>query len=171
VIVNHGTLGEVQRIADCTVKGWEHTFHVNLFAVVSVVQAALPSLRKSEGRIIFTSSGAAQNAYASWGAYGASKAALNHLAMTLKNEEPDVTVVSIRPGVVDTDMQKEIREEHEAAMDEKDREKFLEAKKTGKLLRPEQPGNVIAKLALGAPKELNGMFLSWNDEVLQDFQM
>jgi NAD(P)-dependent dehydrogenase (short-subunit alcohol dehydrogenase family) len=153
LVVNHGTLGEVARVADSTTEGWLRTFHVNLFSVVSVVQMALPALRKSKGRIVFTSSGAAGNAYAGWGAYGASKAALNHLAMTLRAEE-----------------QREIREVHANTMDEKDRVKFLEAKKMGTLLRPEQPGNVIARLAVGAPKELSGQFLSWNDKILQDFQ-
>jgi NAD(P)-dependent dehydrogenase (short-subunit alcohol dehydrogenase family) len=170
LIVNHGILGEVQRVTNSTVDGWRQTFDVNFFSVVGIVQAALPALRKSKGRIIFTSSGAAQNAYSTWGAYGASKAALNHLAMTLKNEEPDVTTVSIRPGVVDSDMQKEIREVHHTTMDEKDRNKFLEAKEKGKLLRPEQPGNVIARLVIGAPKELSGRFLSWDDEALREFQ-
>jgi NAD(P)-dependent dehydrogenase (short-subunit alcohol dehydrogenase family) len=170
LIVNHGILGEVQRVTNSTVDGWRQTFDVNFFSVVGIVQAALPALRKSKGRIIFTSSGAAQNAYSTWGAYGASKAALNHLAMTLKNEEPDVITVSVRPGVVDSDMQKEIREVHHTTMDEKDREKFLEAKEKGKLLRPEQPGNVIARLVIGAPKELSGKFLSWDDEGLKEFQ-
>lgn len=170
LIVNHGILGEVQRVTNSTVDGWRQTFDVNFFSVVGIVQAALPALRESKGRIIFTSSGAAQNAYSTWGAYGASKAALNHLAMTLKNEEPDVTTVSIRPGVVDSDMQKEIREVHHTTMDEKDREKFLEAKEKGKLLRPEQPGNVIARLAIAAPKVLSGKFLSWDDETLKEFQ-
>lgn len=57
------------------------------------VQAALPSLRKTRGRIIFTSSGAAQSAYQGWGAYGAGKAVLNHLAATLGVEEPDVCII------------------------------------------------------------------------------
>lgn len=170
LIVNHGTLGEVQRVANSSTDGWRKTFDVNFFSVVDIVQAALPALRKSKGRIIFTSSGAALNAYSTWGAYGASKAALNHLAMTLKNEEPEVTTVSVRPGVVDSDMQKEIREVHHKTMDEKDREKFLKAKEKGELLRPEQPGNVIARLAVGAPRELSGMFVSWNDEKLKKFQ-
>jgi NAD(P)-dependent dehydrogenase (short-subunit alcohol dehydrogenase family) len=172
VVVNHGTLGEVSRIADSSTSGWLQTFHVNLFSVVSIVQAALPALRKSKGTIVFTSSGAATSAYAGWGAYGASKAALNHLAMTLKVEEGDVTTISVRPGVVDSEMQREIREVHSGTgvMDEKDRVKFREAKEKGTLLRPEQPGNVIARLVVGAPRELSGVFVSWNDEVLQEFQ-
>ncbi len=35
-----------------------------------------------------TSSGAATGAYQGWGAYGAGKAVLNHLALTLAVEEP-----------------------------------------------------------------------------------
>lgn len=106
------------------------------------------------------SSGAATNAYSTWGAYGASKAALNHLALTLATEEPSLTTISIRPGVVDTDMQKSIREIHHESMDEKDRAKFAELKETGGLLKPEQPGHVMARLVLDAPNELNGQFLS-----------
>lgn len=123
------------------------------------VQEALPLLRSSKGRIIFTSSGAAQNAYSSWGAYGATKAALNHLTMTLKNEEPEVTTVAIRPGVVDTAMQKDIREVFLKNMDKSDQQKFLGAKVDGKLLPPEKPGKVIAELALEAKKDLSGLFL------------
>lgn len=124
------------------------------------VQACLPSLRESSGSIILTSSGAATGAYPTWGAYGASKAAMNHLAMTLAVEEPAITTISIRPGVVDTDMQKSIRDVHHTVMDPKDAAKFAELKKTGELLRPEQPGNVMARLSLDAPKDLSGKFLT-----------
>lgn len=127
-------------------------------------------MRESKGRIVLCSSGAATNTYATWGAYGASKAALNHLAGTLATEEKDVTTVSIRPGVVDTDMQVSIRETHSSNMDETDAAKFHELKQTGGLLRPDQPGNVMAKLAVDAPKELSGKFLSWNDGALSAFQ-
>jgi len=108
------------------------------------VQGALPSLRESKGRIVIVSSGAAINAYSTWGSYGSSKAAVNHLVATLANEEQTVTAISIRPGVVDTEMQQDIREKHHSVMDEEDRKKFLELKAEGKLLRPEQPGNVIS---------------------------
>lgn len=40
----------------------------------------------------------------------ASKAAMNSLARTLGNEEPSIVTVAVRPGIVDTDMQKAIRE-------------------------------------------------------------
>lgn len=127
--------------------------------VGSKVREALPHLRRSKGRIVFTSSGAGVHAYSCWGAYGAAKAAQNHLALTLAVEEPDVVTVAVRPGMVDTDMQVELTEVYHDKMDEKDRERFRKLKREGALLRPEQPGNVMARLVLEAGKELSGRFV------------
>jgi len=68
------------------------------------------------------------------GAYGASKAAMNHLCSTLAAEEPDLTAVSIKPGVIDTQMQIDIRAKHKAAMGEGN-ERFQTLHREGKLLR------------------------------------
>jgi NAD(P)-dependent dehydrogenase (short-subunit alcohol dehydrogenase family) len=170
LIVNHGVLDPVKRVADSSAEAWRSAFDVNFFSAVALAQAALPELRKSKGTILFTSSGAASNAYPTWGAYGASKAAINHLAMTLGGEEKDVTTISVRPGVVDTEMQRDIREKYNKEMDEQDAARFAELKATGGLLNPEQPGHVMAKLVLEAPRELSGNFLSWNAEELKAFQ-
>ena len=78
--------------------------------------------------------------------------------MTLNVEEPDVTTVAIRPGVVDTEMQAEIRGLNQV-MDAQDAQKFKSLHEEGKLLRPEQPGHVMARLAITAEKELSGKFL------------
>lgn len=80
--------------------------------------------------------------------------------MTLAVEEPNIVSVAIRPGVVDTEMQREIRETHSSTMVSQDWQKFVELKSSGGLLRPDQPGNVIAKLVLDAPATLSGKFLS-----------
>lgn len=170
LIVNHGVLDPVKRLADSSAEEWRAAYDVNFFSAIAMSKAALPELRKSKGTIIFTSSGAATSAYPTWGAYGSSKAALNHLAMTLAVEEKDITTLSIRPGVVDTEMQREIREKHNTAMDEADAARFAELKKTGGLLKPEQPGHVMAKLVLDAPKELSVKFSTWNAEELRSFQ-
>jgi len=221
LIVNHGTLDPVKKVADSSAEEWRKGFDVNVFSAVGMVsrdrsflafvsimlfslllflyflnppssrsnspvilelanrsnhlqvQAALPSLRKTSGTILLTSSGAATSAYQGWGCYGAGKAVLNHLALTLSVEEPSITTISIRPGVVDTEMQREIREVHHERMSEKDRTKFSGLKKEGGLLKPEQPGYVMARLAVANGenvKGFNGQFLSWNDESLGAFQ-
>ena len=79
--------------------------------------------------------------------------------MTLAVEEPDVVSVVVRPGIVDTEMQRALRDDYFTKLAAKDQEKFSGLKKDGKLLRPEQPGNVIARLALEAGKDLTGKFL------------
>lgn len=78
--------------------------------------------------------------------------------MTLNVEEPDVTTVAIRPGVVDTEMQAEIRGLNQV-MDSQDAQRFKSLHEEGKLLRPEQPGHVMARLAVAPEKELSGKFL------------
>ncbi|KAK5107797.1 hypothetical protein LTR62_000665 [Meristemomyces frigidus] len=170
VIVNHGVLDPVKRVGDSTVEEWRKAFDVNFFSAVGLTQAALPELRKSRGCIVLVSSGAASNAYVTWGAYGSAKAALNHLAATLGSEEKDVTTLSIRPGVVDTEMQREIREVHHERMETKDKQKFAELKSSGSLLKPEQPGDVVAACVVAPPRDLSGKFMSWDGEELQAYR-
>ncbi|KAI4136168.1 MAG: hypothetical protein LQ347_000025 [Umbilicaria vellea] len=159
LIVNHGMLPRTAKVDDSDPDEWRQCFDINFFSAIALVKAALPSLRKTKGCILFTSSGAARSATGGWGAYGSSKAAMNHLAQTLGVEEPDVTSISIRPGVVDTDMQRDVREIHVSGMKEQDAAKFLTLHKEGRLLQPEQPGHVMARLVLRAPRNLSGQFL------------
>ena len=84
---------------------------------------------------------------------------MNSLGRTIAAEEPDVTALSVAPGVVDTEMQRELREVHSASMDKKDAKRFHDLHKEGGLLKPEQPGHVMARLVLDPPKELTGEFL------------
>jgi NAD(P)-dependent dehydrogenase (short-subunit alcohol dehydrogenase family) len=83
---------------------------------------------------------------------------MNHLGLTLSVEEPDITTIVIRPGTVDTDMQGVIRANGEV-MDAKDSKKFKALYEDGKLLKPEQPGNVMGRLAVSAERGLSGKFL------------
>jgi hypothetical protein len=59
---------------------------------------------------------------------------MNHFCLSLATEVPEISAVSIRPGVVDTQMQKEIRTAHVQAMGEGN-QRFQNFHKDGKLLR------------------------------------
>jgi hypothetical protein len=61
---------------------------------------------------------------------------------------------------IDTQMQQDIREKHGENMGTS-HARFTKFKEEGKLLKPEQPGNVIARLALKVEKELSGTFLKY----------
>ena len=61
--------------------------------------------------IINVSSGAANNSIASWSTYCATKSALDSLTAVIKEEKHNkLSVFSIHPGIIDTTMQKKIRE-------------------------------------------------------------
>lgn len=61
-------------------------------------------------RVAHISSGAGRRPLAGWSVYCATKAAVDHHAVTVAAEDHDgVRIVAIRPGVVDTDMQGDIR--------------------------------------------------------------
>jgi len=170
VIINHGVLDPVARVADGDAERWRAAFDINFFSAVSLTSAAVPLLREAKGKIIMTSSGAAASAYPTWGAYGSAKAAMNHLAATLGSEEKDIVTVCIRPGTVDTEMQREIREKHNSVMEADHVKYFANLKSSNGLLAPELPGYVIARLVLGATQELSGKFLEWKAEELRTFQ-
>ncbi|KAI8388917.1 uncharacterized protein BYT42DRAFT_491426 [Radiomyces spectabilis] len=168
VVANAGVLEPVATVAEGLVEDWKRRlFEVNVFSVIRLVQEALPLLRQSKGSIIMVSSGAASKGYRAWGAYGSSKAALNHLASTLSVEEPDVTTIALRPGVVDTEMQGLLRAIGKDAMKD-DYQKFVTLHETGQLVHPDQPGRVIASLATHHQPQFSGQFLSWDDEVLKN---
>ncbi|KAE8153491.1 hypothetical protein BDV25DRAFT_149251 [Aspergillus avenaceus] len=159
MVLNHGILGQVSKSAEADVEQWKHGFDVNFMSFVAFVTAGLPAIREVKGKLVFTSSGASTTPYPGWGLYGATKAAMNHLALTLGAEEPDVATFSIQPGVVDTEMQRELREDHATSLVPMMHSKFTTLHKEGKLLKPEQPGHVMAKLVLDGPKDLSGKYL------------
>ncbi|KAI9723077.1 MAG: hypothetical protein M1828_004325 [Chrysothrix sp. TS-e1954] len=161
LIINHGTLTGVAKLGESSVEQWRAGFDINVFSTIALIKAALPSLRDTKGTILLTSSGAAVKATSTWGCYGASKAVLNHLAMTLAVEEPDITTIAIRPGVVDTDMQAQLKSNHFQFMDDHDVHKFESLRSSGKMLKPEQPGHFMARLVLAAPHDLNGKFVKY----------
>ena len=81
VVLNAATLDPLGRVSDpgTSVDGWKSLFDVNVFSLLHTLKAAIPSLRKSHGRVVMVSSGASTGGVAGWGAYSASKAALNSL--------------------------------------------------------------------------------------------
>ncbi len=76
----------------------ERIFRVNVVAPIHLIQLLRP------WTIVNITSDAAVNAYPHWGGYGASKAALEHVSRILAVEMPDVRVLVIDPGDMNTEM-------------------------------------------------------------------
>ncbi|WP_369197662.1 SDR family NAD(P)-dependent oxidoreductase [Streptomyces djakartensis] len=93
------------RLEELPLEGLRRALEVNLVAGLGLVQEALPLLRASgAGAVVAVSSDAAAEAYETWGGYGASKAALDHLAAVLAVEEPQLRVWAVDPGDMATDL-------------------------------------------------------------------
>ncbi|KAI2611796.1 NAD(P)-binding protein [Hypoxylon sp. NC1633] len=170
IVVNHGVLSPLTRIAESSAEEWRHAYDINVFSAVALLKEAIPELRKSKGRVIFVSSGAAFGAYAAWGCYGTSKAALTHLCAHLAVEEPSIISVAISPGRLNTEMQKQVRDEGKIGMSPKDHKSFVDDHEGGRLLDPELPGAIIAKLVDGATSDLNGKHFRWNAAEIASFR-
>jgi len=90
-------------------EAWRHVMEVNVLAAVQLTELLLPLLRLSAGRIVFINSGAGLRAMGTDG-YSASKFALTSYADALRQlEAPRVRVISVHPGRIDTDMQRELQ--------------------------------------------------------------
>ncbi|KAJ7638881.1 hypothetical protein FB45DRAFT_415468 [Roridomyces roridus] len=173
LVLNAGQLEPLCRIGDDTsLEQWKQHFDVNFFSLVTALKASLPALRRSSfgGRVVFVSSGAAVKGTAGWGNYNASKSAMNSLCRTLAEEEPDVTAIALRPGMVNTSMQASLRQGGAAHMAPKDHAMFVAAHTDGKLLQVEAPGHVIAALVVRAAKTLSGQFVSWDAPECADYR-
>ncbi len=91
-------------LAGLPVAAFERVLAVNTVAPLALFQLVLPALRRAGGRVLQVSSDAAVEAYAGWGGYGASKAALDQLSAVLAVEHPELRVYAVDPGDMATDM-------------------------------------------------------------------
>jgi NAD(P)-dependent dehydrogenase (short-subunit alcohol dehydrogenase family) len=105
------------------------------------------SSEAKERRIVHVSSGAARVAYPGWSIYCATKAALDHHARAVAlDASRALRIASVAPGVVDTDMQGEIRSTGLERFPL--REKFDALKREGLLATPVQAAKKLVDYAL-----------------------
>jgi NAD(P)-dependent dehydrogenase (short-subunit alcohol dehydrogenase family) len=105
---NASTLGvtPLPPLVTYTQEAFEQVLEVNLLAPLALIQEALPLLRNGRGLVVNLTSDAAVGGYPGWGAYGASKAALELVSKTLAAELADegIGVISVDPGDLRTAM-------------------------------------------------------------------
>ena len=109
LVHNASTLGPTPMplLLDIDARDLSRTFEVNLVGPFRLTQALLgPMVLRGQGVVIAISSDAAVEAYPTWGAYGASKAALDHLTRiwAAEVEGTGVLMIAVDPGEMDTAM-------------------------------------------------------------------
>jgi len=144
LVHNAGVLEPVAPLAEVSLEDWRRIQAINVEGPLFVTQKLLPRL--GGGRILHISSGAAHHAYAGWGAYCASKAALHMIYLVYREElhAAGVAIGSLRPGVVDTPMQERVRAADPRVFPRLQR--FVDLKSGGGLHAAEDVANFIVQL-------------------------
>ncbi|MUV36645.1 Benzil reductase ((S)-benzoin forming) [Lentibacillus sp. JNUCC-1] len=110
-------------------------------------------------------SGAAERPMYSWSAYCSTKASINMYTETLALEQKQLRtghkVFAFSPGIMDTDMQSEIRKTSEEAFAE--RETFRAYKEKGMLRAPEEVAGVLADIITNESKIDSGKIYNVRD--------
>jgi NAD(P)-dependent dehydrogenase (short-subunit alcohol dehydrogenase family) len=109
LINNASTLGgtPLPTIARLDRNTFNALFEINVFAPIHLIQHALPLMQLVDmSTIVNVTSDAGVEAYSSWGGYGATKAALEHVSRVLAAELDGTTtrVLVFDPGDMNTDM-------------------------------------------------------------------
>ncbi len=147
LINNAGFIGHMGPLTLEYAKQTEQTIRINLDAPMHLTAAFLSATRawSIPKKIVNVSSGLARRAMAGSAMYCASKAGLDHFSRCVALDETlqvnGAKIVSLAPGVIDTDMQKALRQGDPSGFP--DRQTFIQLKETGNLLSPEQAAQKI----------------------------
>ena len=111
LVANAGVIEPIGGLAEVDPDGWGAVIDVNVKGVHHCMRAAIPvMLRQGAGTILTIGSGASRRALPGWSAYCTSKAAALMLTQAAHAEHGDLLrVMSLSPGTVATQMQREIK--------------------------------------------------------------
>lgn len=150
LINNAGQLEPMTPIGRAGHDDLQRSLQVNLVAPTLLTNSfirqtqALPIVK----RVVQISSGAGKKPYPGWGAYCTAKAGLDMLTRCIgveqQNQPYPVEAYSVAPGVVDTDMQREIRAASEEDFPQLSR--FVELYTNGDLQSPEATAKQLLDL-------------------------
>jgi NAD(P)-dependent dehydrogenase (short-subunit alcohol dehydrogenase family) len=147
LVNNAGVVSTLAPLADNGAAELANAIRVGLEAPLLLSSAFLRATRgfSAPRKLVFVSSGLGRRAMAGSASYCAAKAGLDHLARALALEEAaepnGARVVSLAPGIIDTDMQVQLRAADPAAFP--DRARFVGFKEGGQL---DSPAQAAAKL-------------------------
>jgi benzil reductase ((S)-benzoin forming) len=137
LINNAGLLGRVGPVDAMEAEELAAVLRVDLEAPLLLTAAFLRATRHWEAkrRVLNISSGAGRRAIAGWAAYCAAKAGIDHFTRVAAEDEKlqpnPAQIVSLAPGVIDTDMQAALRASDASGFP--DLQRFVELKESGQL--------------------------------------
>ena len=106
LLINNAAVFKTANLEDITSEQWDDVFAVNVRGPFLVSQRAIPSLRRTNGRIINLGSLGGEKPWATHAHYCSSKAALHMLTRIMaKALAPEIAVNCVAPGMIATEGQ------------------------------------------------------------------
>ena len=140
LINNAGSLGEIGPVGSISDDEIIQTISLNLTAAAVLTNRFLKQTQhlNCNKTILNISSGAGRNAYDGWAVYCSTKAGLDMFSLAVDkelkiNRNSNTRIFSIAPGVIDTQMQEEIRSV--------EKDKFSSVERFQKMYREDQLSN------------------------------
>lgn len=144
LVNNAGTMNPLAELKDVNPEEWQQALNTNLNAALYLPQMLYSKL--AHGRVLNIGSGAAYFAIKGWGAYCVSKAALAMLSKCWQMESDEVSFASVKPGIIDTDMQAIARSSKNP--DSTQTNFYIRLKEHGRLVKPETVAEFLTWLLL-----------------------
>ncbi len=180
LVNNAAVVWPVDEVAEADAEEWAYAIHINLIGPFYMVRNVLPLMQaQGYGRILNLSSGAATTPIAGMSAYCAAKAGLDMFTRTLALEltntaQAGITVNTLYPGHVDTEMQADIRsvDTDESTLDFS---RWHEWHEQGQLDNPAQVAELIYWLVGPWSRDHSGEIFrssdeAWRERVARDLE-
>lgn len=168
LVNNAAAIHPLGRVWETSPFEWQRLIATNVLGPYFCARVVLPHmLERGSGRIVNVSSAVAEINLEGTSAYNASKAALERFSGTLAAEvkETGIAVTTFRPGIVDTQMQADIRQTPAALLPKV--AAFQAYQERGQLLPPDRAAEAILWLASHFAHDTNGQLFDLTNTAFQ----
>lgn len=159
ILVHNAGIWNDGTLETTSLSHWQEMMRVNLDSTFLFAKACMPNMKQNNfGRMIFISSTAGQRGEAFHSHYAASKGGMISFTKSLAVELAPfgITVNSVAPGWVDTDLNDDVFEDREL------KEKIRKEIPVGRIPAPEEIAGPILFLASDLARHVNGEILNVN---------
>ncbi|MDC3417302.1 (S)-benzoin forming benzil reductase [Aquibacillus salsiterrae] len=162
LINNAAIVDPIEKAGYLTTESLQKHVNVNLLAPMATTNIFIKMANESNTPVIVTNvtSGAANRAVYGWSAYCSTKAGLDRFTQSVALEQEELgtnnKVILFNPGIMDTEMQAEIRSASKEAF--KDIEKFKQYKENQNLRQSDIVAETLVKVLTNSATVINGKY-------------
>lgn len=156
VVNNAATVEPIAMLGNVNQQELEKACKINFLGPLFLINSCWDYLKETKGKVLNILSGAAMNPVEGWAAYCSTKSALHMInqQVHLEGMQYDIKSIGISPGMIDTEMQKKIRD---SGINR------ISKVKQSDLIPKEVPARFSLWCASDDANDLSGQMISLND--------